>query len=124
MKPTRTQRLDSEYRRAISGIIQGALKNREPGLGGIISVTEADVAPDLKTAKIYVSILASSEEAKRESFRILRANASFIRHELAQVMRMRTVPMLTFSEDTSMEYGSKMDAILSELEIKDNKDDQ
>ncbi len=116
MKPTRTQRLDSEYRRAVSEIISGPLKNREPALKGIISVTEADVAPDLKTAKIYVSILTPSEEEKRESFRILRENAGFVRHELAKIMRMRTVPQLTFSEDGSMEYGSKMDALLSALE--------
>ena len=101
MKPTRTQRLDS----------------------GIISVTETDVAPDLKTAKVYVSILAAGEAEKKESFRILKENAGFVRHELSQVMRMRTVPQLTFLEDASMEYGSKMDAILSGLEIN-HKDDE
>ncbi len=123
MKPTRTQRLNSEYRRAISQIVAGPLKNREPGLKGIISVTETDVAPDLKTAKVYVSILAASEEEKREGFRILRENAGFVRHELAGVMRMRTVPQLTFSEDGSMEYGSRMDAILSELERQDGDEE-
>ena len=48
----RTDRLDSEYRKEISAIVAGSLKNREPRLKGIISITEADVAPDLKTAKI------------------------------------------------------------------------
>ena len=123
MKPTRTQRLDSEFRRAISEIVAGPLKNREQGLSGIISVTETDVAPDLKTAKVYVSILAAGEAEKKESFRILKENAGFVRHELSQVMRMRTVPQLTFLEDASMEYGSKMDAILSGLEIN-HKDDE
>ncbi len=122
MKPTRTQRLDSEFRRAVSEVIAGALKNREPTLRGIISVTEADVAPDLKTAKIYVSIFATDEEEKKESFRVLRENAGFVRHELSKVMRMRTVPLLTFSEDGSMEYGSKMDALLSGLDIKQDEE--
>ena len=122
MKPTRTQRLDSEFRRAISEIVAGPLKNREPALRGIISVTETDVAPDLKTAKVYVSILAAEESAKKEDFRILKENAGFVRHELSQMMRMRTVPQLTFIEDGSMEYGSKMDALLSGLDIKPDKD--
>ena len=122
MKPSRTDRLNSEYQRAVSEIITGQLKNKEPGLKGIISVTEADVAPDLKTAKIYVSIFAVSAEEKKHSFGILRENAGFIRRELARVMTMRTVPSLTFFEDGSMEYGSKMDAIFAELSQGKDKD--
>lgn len=116
----RTERLDSEYRKEISAIIAGPLKNREPNLKGIISVTEADVAPDLKTAKIYISIYATSAGEKAESFRIISENAGFIRKELARVMRTRTVPALTFLEDGSMEYGSKMDELLAKLE-QENK---
>ena len=115
MKPSRTQRLNSEYQRAVSEVISLQLKNKEPNLKGIISVTEADVAPDLKTAKIYVSIFANNAEEKKHSFEILRENASFIRRELSRFMMMRTVPALTFLEDGSMEYGSKMDAIFAEL---------
>ncbi len=115
MKPARTDRLKSEYQREISRIIAGPLKDREPELKGLISVTEADVAPDLKTAKIYVSIYGSSKEEQTESFRILKENAGFIRRELAKVMAMRTVPALTFLEDSSMEYGSKMDALFEKL---------
>lgn len=122
MKPSRKDRLNSEYQRAVSEVITSQLKNKEPELKGIISVTEADVAPDLKTAKIYVSIFANSAEEKRSSFDILRENAGFIRHELARVMTMRTVPSLTFIEDGSMEYGSKMDAIFAELNQGKDKD--
>lgn len=118
MKPSRTDRLDSEYRRAISEVIV-SVKSREPDLKGIVSVTETKVAPDLKTAKVYVSILAGSEEEKKRSFAVLKENAGFIRHELAGMMRMRTVPQLTFLEDGSMEYGSRMDALLKSLSDKD-----
>lgn len=113
--PKRTDRLDSVYRKEISAILAGPLKGREPELTGIISVTEADVAPDLKTAKVYVSIYANSPEAKKRSFRILCANAGFVRRELAKVMRMRTVPEITFLEDGSMEYGSRMDEIFAKI---------
>lgn len=119
MKGQRHDRLGSEYRKEISAIIAGSLKSKEPDLKGIISVTEADVAPDLKTAKVYVSVYAKNQEEEQQSLAIIQANAGFIRHELSLVMRMRTVPQLTFLRDGSMEYGSKMDSIFSEL----HKDD-
>ena len=52
----RTDRLNGEFQKEIAAIVAGELKDREPELKGLISVTEADVAPDLKTAQIYVSI--------------------------------------------------------------------
>ncbi|MDE5547744.1 MAG: 30S ribosome-binding factor RbfA [Clostridia bacterium] len=122
MKVTRTDRLDSEYRKEISAIFAGALKNKEPGLRGLVSVTEADVAPDLKTAKIYVSVYAVTPEEKEETLRLIRENAGFIRRELAGVMRMRTVPALTFLEDKSMEYGAKIDDIFAKLHEKQKED--
>ncbi len=111
----RTERLGSEFRKEISAVIAGPLKNREPDLKGLVSVTEADVAPDLKTAKIYVSVYAATEEEKETSLGIIRANAGFIRRELAQVMRLRTVPVLTFLADDSFEYGAKMDELFAKI---------
>ncbi len=122
-KGSRTSRLNGEYQKEISSIIR-RLKDKEPELKGLISVTEADVAPDLKTAIVYVSIYAGSEEEKAASFAILQENAGFIRHELAQVMRMRTVPAITFRLDGSMVYGSKMDELFKKLhENEEKKDD-
>lgn len=120
MKGQRHDRVDSEYRKEISSVISGALKNKEPNLKGIISVTEADVAPDFKTAKVYVSVYAKNKEDEENTFKIIAENAGFIRHELSLVMRMRTVPQLTFLRDGSMEYGSKMDSLFSDLH-KDEK---
>ena len=114
----RTERLDSEFRKEISAILSGPFKDRVPGLKGIVSVTETDVAPDLKTAKVYVSIYSTSPEEKAQSFALIRENAGFIRRELAHVMRLRTVPELTFLSDESFEYGSKMDELFAKL----NKD--
>ncbi len=122
MKSNRSMRVNSEYQREISALISGELKHREPELKGIVSVTEADVAPDLKTAKIYLSVYASTKEESKKSFEIVRANAAFLRHELSKVMRMRTVPTLTFLPDSSMEYGSKMDEIFAKLHRNEEKD--
>ena len=123
MKPKRTDRLNSEYQREISAVISGPLKDREPNLSGLISVTEADVAPDLRTAKIYVSVYATSPETGKRTFELIKENAGFIRRELARVMRQRTVPELTFLLDGSMEYGSKMDGILAKLHTEQDEHD-
>ena len=114
MKVSRTSRLNGEYQKEISEIIRN-LKDRAPDFKGLVSVTEADVAPDLKTAYIYVSIYGASEEESKRSFEILQENAGFIRHELSQVMRMRTVPALTFRTDGSMGYGAKMDELFKKI---------
>ena len=114
MKVSRTARLNGEYQKEISEIIR-RLKDKEPQLKGLISVTEADVAPDLKTAIVYVSIYAPNEADVKQSFAILQDNAGYIRRELSQVMRMRTVPAITFRTDNSMIYGSKMDELFKKI---------
>ena len=78
MKVSRTSRLNGEYQKEVSEIIR-RIKDRNPKLKGLISVTEADVAPDLKTAYIYVSIYAKNDEETKESFLALQESAGFIR---------------------------------------------
>ena len=114
MKVSRTSRLNGEYQKEVSEIIR-RMKDRTPDLKGLISVTEADVAPDLKTAYVYVSIYGVNEEEAKTSLKALQNAAGYIRHELAQVMRMRTVPALTFRVDGSMSYGSKMDELFKSI---------
>ena len=114
MKVSRTSRLNGEYQKEISEIIR-RMKDRTPDLKGLVSVTEVDVAPDLKTAIVYVSIYGKGEAETKRSFEVLKVSAGFIRHELAQVMRMRTVPALTFRMDGSMVYGAKMDELFKNL---------
>ena len=52
---------------------------------------------------------------------MLQENAGFIRHQLSQVMRMRTVPALTFRTDGSMVYGAKMDELFKKIQQGDKK---
>ena len=121
MKVSRTSRLNGEYQKEVSEIIR-RLKDRTSDLKGLISVTEADVAPDLKTAYIYVSIYAKNEAETERSFEVLQENAGYIRHELAQVMRMRTVPALTFRMDKSMVYGAKMDELFKSIKVSSEEE--
>ena len=123
MKVSRTSRLNGEYQKEISEIIR-RMKDRTPDLKGLVSVTEADVAPDLKTAIIYVSIYGKGEAETKRSFEVLQENAGFIRHELSQIMRMRTVPALTFRMDKSMVYGAKMDELFKKISYSTPADEE
>ena len=116
MKGLRGERLASQFREEIYKVIAGKLRNRYSSLSAIISVTQADVAPDLKTAKIYISIFDPDSGRKDASFAALKENAGYIRHELSQILHIRTVPELSFILDESMEYGARIDKIIDSLE--------
>ncbi|MBQ8685640.1 MAG: 30S ribosome-binding factor RbfA [Clostridia bacterium] len=123
MKVSRTSRLNGEYQKEISVILR-RVKDRNPELKGLISVTETDVAPDLKTAYVYVSIYGLDEVGTKEALNLLQDNAGYIRHELSQVMRMRTVPALTFRLDKSMVYGAKMDELFKKINAQETSSDE
>ena len=99
MKVSRTSRLNGEYQKEISEIIR----------------LNKDRMPDLKTAIVYVRIYGKGEEEAKRSFAALQEHAGFIRHQLSQVMRMRTVPALSFRLDGSMVYGAKMDQLFKTI---------
>lgn len=116
MKGLRGERLSSQFREEIYGVISADLRNKYPAMSAIISIINADVAPDLKSCKVFVSIYDPNEQKKRDTFKILVENAGYIRHELSKVLRIRTVPELRFVMDESMEYGDKIDKLLKGIE--------
>lgn len=123
MKGVRGERLAGEFQKEIYNIITNKLRAKEPSLSVIISVTGADVAPDLKSAKVFISVYDADKERAEQSFEIIKENAGFIRRELSRVMTLRTVPELRFILDASMEYGQKIDKLIYELESKDERKD-
>ncbi len=113
----RIGRIDEEYKKELSQIIDRELKN--PNITGMISVTKVKVTTDLKYAKVYVSILNSKNE--KETLEGLKKSSGFIRSELAKRVNLRNTPELIFEKDDSLEYGAKIDSILKEIMPKENK---
>ncbi len=124
MRSLRGERLSAEYQKAVYEVISTTLRDRTANIKGIVSVTGADVSPDLKNAKIYVSVLGKNKDEERATFEELCAHAGFIRHELAHMMRSRTVPELRFIRDESLEYGDKIDRIIKEIEEKESGEEK
>ncbi len=111
----RSIRVGDLIKEEIADIIMHKL--RDPRLG-FITVTEVQASDDLRHAKVYVSIL---EDAKREeTLKILASSARFVRSELARRVKIKFIPELIFKLDESIEYGAKIEKILSE--IKSSKD--
>ena len=113
----RLNRINEELKKQISNIISFELKN--PDATGLISVTKVKVTPDLKYAKVYVSILNSKSDEK--TLEALKKSAGFIRSGIAKTINLRITPELVFEKDDSMEYGQKIDNILKELNKGENK---
>ena len=98
-------RVNSEVLREMSLIIREDLK--DPRIHPMTSVMAVEVTPDLKFAKIFVSVMGD-EEAKEKTMQGLKKSASFARHRLADRMNLRNTPELTFVLDHSIEYGVTM----------------
>ena len=92
-------------------MVAGELK--DPRIAGLVTVTEVRVSPDLKLARIFVSVLGSEEE-HASTLKGLTAAAGFIRRELGSRLRMRRSPELLFVLDRSEEYSQRIDELLRE----------
>ena len=109
-------RIDEEFKREISQIINYELKN--PNVTGMISVTKVKVTTDLSYATVAVSILNSKDI--KQTLAGLKKSSGYIRSELAKRINLRNTPEIIFELDDSLEYGAKIDSILKDI-MKDIK---
>jgi ribosome-binding factor A len=105
----RHERVAGEVRQEISAMLAGELK--DPRLAVFATVTEVRMSPDLKQAKVYVSVMGSDAEQK-STIKGLTAAAGFIRHELSERLQLRRAPELTFVLDRSEEYAQRINELL------------
>jgi ribosome-binding factor A len=78
------------------------------------TVVAVDVAPDLKTAKVYISVMGDEQE-KNDTLKGLESAASFMRGQLAKTLNLRKTPELNFVLDNSIEYGVNMSRYIDEI---------
>jgi ribosome-binding factor A len=107
----RTQQMGEFLREEVVDIIRSEID--DPRLG-FWTVTRVEVLPDLRSARIYVSVLGTEGERK-ETITALRGAAGFIRGHLKPRMRTRIIPDLDFRDDRSMEHAEEIDRTLKAL---------
>ena len=105
-------RINAEVMKELASFIRGGIK--DPRIAPMTCVTDVEVAPDLKTCKVYISVLGD-EEARRQTMEGLKSAEGFMRRHLASTLNLRNTPELRFIADTSTEYGMAMSAKIDEV---------
>ena len=110
MPTARMRRVNEVIREVLAAAIATELK--DPRIG-FVTVTDVDTSPDLRAARVFVSVLGS--ESERESALAgLRSAHGFLQGKLASEMRMKRTPTLTFHYDESVERGVRLSELLDE----------
>lgn len=108
----RTDRIDELLRQEIGAILTKDVQ--DPRIG-FVTVTDVETAPDLSTARVFVSVIG--QPAERElTMRALQHAMPFVRHELGGRIRLRRIPELQLRADDSAERGTRVLRLLAEIE--------
>jgi len=112
----RNEKVAEAIRKEVSTILQDEL--RDPRLG-FVTITNVEVTPDLRYAKIFFSVLGN-EEAYAKTKKALDSGLGFIRRLIAERIQLRLVPELSFREDKSSEYSVRIQEVLDEIKELNN----
>jgi ribosome-binding factor A len=104
------RRVDELLREVIADEV---MRLKDPGLG-FITITGVDTAPDLRSAKVYYSVLGDEDQQAATRAALGRA-ASHIRAGVAGQVRLKYVPELRFEVDEALERGLRMEELLRDL---------
>lgn len=112
-------RINGEVRRELSNIIRGGVK--DPRIHPMTSVVEVEVAPDLKSAKAYISVLGD-EKSQQDTLAGLKSAEGYIRRALAKSINLRNTPEIRFILDQSIEYGVNMSKLIDDVNKSSRED--
>lgn len=115
MASNRIGRINEEVQRELASLLR---ELKDPRVSGLISITNVEVTPDLRFAKVYVSVL-ETEQAK-DTLKGLKSAGGYLRRELGARLNLRHTPQLDFVLDDSIAYGAHIFDILSKLDIPED----
>jgi ribosome-binding factor A len=115
MGELRVRKIQEFIKQEVSNILLNKLK--DPRLG-FVTVTDVSITGDLREATVYVSLFGSDKQ-KQDTLQALKHATGYIRTEVGRSLGIRYSPTITFQQDTSLDYGMKIDKILHDIEKKD-----
>ena len=115
MSEMRVRKIQEFIKQEVSTIILRELK--DPRIG-FVTITDAKITGDLREATVYVSLFGDAEK-KKATMDALHSATGYIRTEIGKRLGIRYSPSIEFKEDTSIEYGAKIDKILNDINKKD-----
>ena len=101
MASNRIGRINEEIQRELASLIPSV---KDPRVTGMISITAVDATPDLKYAKVYISVLDKSDST--QVLKGLKSASGWLRRELGRALQLRYTPELTFVRDDSIDKGA------------------
>jgi ribosome-binding factor A len=110
MSGRRPERIAEQIKEEVSLIVAGDLEDPRVGF---VTVTDARVSPDLRHAKIFVSVMGTKQQAA-EAVQALNHAAGFVRHQLGAALRIKRIPELRFVYDETSETAARIEELLSE----------
>ena len=113
----KNRRINGEVQKVISEAIR---YSKDPRISPFTSVMDVEVAPDLKTCKVWISVMGNDEDRERTA-EGLKSAAGYIRSTLAKELNMRYTPELRFIMDDSIEYAINMSKKIDEVTARDNE---
>ena len=116
MQFKRKDRVGDQIKKEVSQIIQRELK--DPGIG-FVTITDVELSPDLKNAKIFYSVLGD-EQKRQSSDQALQRAVFFIQHEIGRKMRLKYTPKIKFVYDRSLEKGARIEKALEKIRSSEN----
>ena len=125
MATNRLNRINEEIQRELSVLIP---RVKDPRVQqGMVTVTGVETTPDLRYAKVYLSIMGEVNE--RELRRGLRSAGPWLRRELGGSLTLRYMPELIFERDRSIEQGARLsklidDVMAGETRSEDEQEDE
>ena len=87
---------------------------KDPRIVGFVTVTGVEVTPDLRHARVFVSVMGSDAE-KAATFEGLASSASHLRSNLGRSLRLRVAPEIQFREDDSIARAARIESLLAEI---------
>lgn len=108
----RHERVAEEIAHEINAMLAGELK--DPRLEGMVVVSEVRVQPDLKHARVFVS-MRGTEKEQSDAIKALEHAAGFIKRELVERLQLRRLPEMHFALDHSQEYSERIERLLKEM---------
>lgn len=111
MASNRIGRINDEIQRELSSLIRTV---KDPRVHGLVSITAVDTTPDLRYAKIFVSVLDKSDV--KEVVKGLRSAGGYLRRELGRSLQLRYTPELTFVADDSIAEGAHILELIEKLD--------
>jgi len=118
MAGPRMRRINEALREVVGAAISGDLS--DPRIG-FVTVTSVETSPDLRTAKVFVSVLGD-EEAREETMTGLRSSHGVLQSRIATETRMKRTPTLTFHYDDTIAQGVRISQLLDEDPLADEEE--